>query len=156
MLTPIRSEACSRTLPTSPPRAVSSPAASSSFADVLTAAVDQQSGVRFSAHARDRMAQRGIAFSEDETARIGRALDAAAAKGGRSSLVILDQCALVASVPNRTVITVAPVQELGEAVFTNIDSAVVASSDKSASTSSNRLDPMREAARSPIDRSGLL
>jgi len=40
-------------------------------------------------------------------------------------LLLMDRLALVVSVPNRTVITVVPREELQDAVFTNIDSAVL-------------------------------
>lgn len=41
------------------------------------------------------------------------------------SLLIMDGLSLVASVPNRTIITAVPRGETADTVFTNIDSAVV-------------------------------
>lgn len=80
--------------------------------------------VRLSRHASERLAERGLALSPLEAGKLDQALDAAARKGGRESLVLMDRMALVVSVPNRTVITAVP--RGGEpAVFTNIDSAVV-------------------------------
>jgi len=55
-----------------------------------------------------------------------RGIDDASAKGSRSSLVLLDEMALVVSVRNRTVITAMSKDNLKENVFTNIDSAVIA------------------------------
>ena len=49
----------------------------------------------------------------------------AAAKGARSSLVLMDKAALVVSVPNRTVITAVDKAALKENIFTNIDSAMI-------------------------------
>lgn len=82
-------------------------------------------GVRLSRHAGERLAQRGLSLSPAETGRLERALDEAARKGGRESLVLMDRVALVVSVPNRTVITAVP-RGAEPAVFTNIDSAVIA------------------------------
>ena len=48
------------------------------------------------------------------------------AKGGRESLVMLDDTALVVSVKNDTVVTVVDREQLKNNVFTNIDSAVIA------------------------------
>ena len=81
--------------------------------------------VTFSAHARSRMSHRGIALSEADEDRISRAVDEAAAKGSRESVLLMERYALVVSVPNRKVITVAPIGDLSDAVFTNIDSAIV-------------------------------
>ena len=46
-------------------------------------------------------------------------------KGGRESLIIMDNNAFLVSVPNRTVITAIDNEGLNENVFTNIDSAIV-------------------------------
>ena len=96
------------------------------------------SPVRFSIHAARRLDERHIRLTASDLGRIERAVDQAAAKGGRESLVLMDHApsadaaqpaaplALVVSVPNRTVITVVPPNAARHAVFTNIDSAVVA------------------------------
>ena len=72
------------------------------------------------------MASRGITMSGAELARLGQALSQVEAKGGRDSLVLLDDKALVVSVKNQTVVTVVERAGLRENVFTNIDSAVIA------------------------------
>jgi flagellar operon protein len=100
-----------------------------SFADVLRDTVEAEGAVRFSAHAEQRLSERGIDLHGADTARIGRALDQAAGKGARETLVLMDRIALVASVPNRTVITALQQNELGDKVFTNIDSAVWVTDD---------------------------
>lgn len=89
------------------------------FAAVLRAEVE---GIKFSQHAQQRLQSRGLTFSDAASARLNGALGTLARKGGRTSLVLLDDLALVVSVPNRTVITAVPAPE--EAVFTNIDSAI--------------------------------
>lgn len=94
-----------------------------SFAEVL----DRQTpAIRFSRHAQERMASRGISMSPDELTRLDRAVSNVVAKGGRDSLVLLDDKALVVSVKNQTVVTVVDREGLKENVFTNIDSAIIA------------------------------
>jgi len=110
---------------------VSIPLAGWGFASVLEREVETREGVRFSSHALQRMADRNVVLTAQDKARICRSLDLAASKGGRQTLVLLDKIALVASVPNRTVITVTQQDEMGDLVFTNIDSTVVASPETS-------------------------
>ena len=112
-----------------PPSTQSSGAApAGSFADALAAASASQ-GVTFSGHAQTRLASRQIELSSDDLQRLGSALTRAAAKGARSSLVLMDsqsgRVGLVVSVPNRTVITAVDTNSLKENIFTNIDSAMI-------------------------------
>ena len=98
------------------------------FAQVLQdrlAGPAAQAGVKFSGHAQQRLASRGIQLSGEDVARLGDALTKAAAKGARESLVLMDRAALVVSVPNRTVITAVDKDALKENIFTNIDSAMI-------------------------------
>ncbi len=57
--------------------------------------------------------------------RIGQAIDKAAAKGSRNTLLITDQSALIVSVKDKTVVTVMDKSNMKENVFTNIDSTVM-------------------------------
>jgi len=82
-------------------------------------------GIRFSSHALDRLESRGIVFDSDALARLGHAFERLEAKGGRESLVLTDEAALLVSVPKRTVITAIDRMGAEDRVFTNIDSAVV-------------------------------
>ncbi|ORJ63518.1 TIGR02530 family flagellar biosynthesis protein [Geothermobacter hydrogeniphilus] len=82
--------------------------------------------VRFSRHADQRLQQRGLRISGEQSQRLQQAMRKVADKGGRDSLVLLDNLALVVSVPNNTVVTVSDRGSLRENVFTNIDSAVIA------------------------------
>ena len=83
------------------------------------------SSVRFSAHAGERLGQRGLQLSDDQLGRLAGGVDAAAAKGSRSALVLVDDVAMIVAVPARTVVTAVDAQA-SAGVFTNIDSAVVA------------------------------
>ena len=81
--------------------------------------------VKFSAHAQQRLASRGIQLGESDLQRIGEAVDRAQKKGARESLLVLRDLALIVSVPHRTVITAVDGRSMRENVFTNIDSAVI-------------------------------
>lgn len=93
-----------------------------SFADVLR---DRTSGVQFSGHALQRVERRGIDTSPQTLARLDGAVQRAADKGARESVVLVDGTAFVVSVRNRTVITAVDAQHMRDHVFTNIDSAVI-------------------------------
>lgn len=82
-------------------------------------------GFRFSAHAEQRLAARGVSFDSSQLSRLEGGIDAAAAKGSREALVLVDSVAMVVAVGNRTVVTALPHDESGPAVFTNIDAAVI-------------------------------
>ncbi|MEZ4636112.1 MAG: TIGR02530 family flagellar biosynthesis protein [Caldilineaceae bacterium] len=89
--------------------------------------------VSFSKHALQRLDKRQIALAPEQNQRLGNAVQAAANKGARQSLVFMDGIAFVVNVSDRTVVTALDVGSSsgtggGEAntVFTNIDSAVVA------------------------------
>jgi len=86
----------------------------------------KSSAVTFSAHAQSRMAARGINFDATQLQRLEQAVARVDAKGGRDSLVMLDNTALVVSVKNETVVTVVDRDQLKNNVFTQIDSAVIA------------------------------
>ena len=81
--------------------------------------------LKFSAHAKERLAKRNIQLSQADLAKIGNAVDKAAQKGSRESLIMMDKLALVVSVKNKTVVTAVDNMSMKEHVFTNIDSAVI-------------------------------
>lgn len=85
----------------------------------------QPNAVKFSNHAIDRMVSRGITFGPQELQRINDAVEKAAAKGSKNSLLLMDNSALIVSVNNKTVVTVMDKTAMKENVFTNIDSTVV-------------------------------
>jgi len=100
-----------------------------SFADVLSTAAASQP-VIFSGHAQTRLASRQIALTKQDLGKLSDALTRAAAKGSRSSLVLMDsdqggRVGLVCSVANRTVITAVDAQQMKDNIFTNIDSAML-------------------------------
>ena len=81
--------------------------------------------LKFSQHAIDRMQARGIRLNAEEMTKLESAVQKAAAKGSRDSLVLLDNSAWIVSVKNNTIVTVMDRASLKENVFTNIDSTIV-------------------------------
>ncbi len=106
------------------------------FAAVLSDALAEQS-VHFSGHALERMRQRGIQLNDAQRLQLEEAMHRLSEKGVKQALVLLQDAALIVSVPNKTVITLMNKEELADTVFTNIDGAVLA---PAASASSQRAD----------------
>tara|TARA_B110001454_G_scaffold219179_1_gene250831 strand:+ start:120642 stop:121073 length:432 start_codon:yes stop_codon:yes gene_type:complete len=84
-----------------------------------------EKGIKFSNHAIERMQSRGISFKADDMTKLNEAVDRAASKGSKDSLILMNDSALIVSVKNRTVVTVMDKTALKENVFTNIDSTIV-------------------------------
>ena len=98
--------------------------ANSPFAKVLDQKLPTQE-VKFSQHAQDRLRARNISFSDNDLANLEGAVNSVAQKGGKESLVMMGDSALVVSIKNRTVVTAMDRSQMKGNVFTNIDSAVV-------------------------------
>lgn len=103
---------------------VSGQTSNSPFAQVLDQKNPSQ-GVKFSQHAQDRLKARNINFSANDLANLEGAVNSVAQKGGKESLVMMGDSALVVSIKNRTVVTAMDRAQMKGNVFTNIDSAVV-------------------------------
>ncbi|NOZ06833.1 MAG: hypothetical protein GXP41_10890 [Chloroflexi bacterium] len=102
-------------------------AGASSFDHYLQQAAQHPTSVQFSGHAQRRMAMRGIQLAPADVQRIEQAVDKAAAKGSRDSLVLMDDLALIVDIKNRTVVTAVDGNNRKEGIFTNIDSVVLTS-----------------------------
>lgn len=83
------------------------------------------SSLKFSTHAVERMRSRGISYAPEMMKNIEAAVQKAAAKGSKDTLVLTDESALIVSVKNNTVVTVMDRAAMKENVFTNIDSTVM-------------------------------
>jgi flagellar operon protein len=81
--------------------------------------------VNFSKHARERLYSRGIELSDNKLGEISQAIDKAALKGSRETLILDDNAAYLVSVPNRTIVTAFGKENLREGVVTSIDSAII-------------------------------
>ncbi|MDK2896267.1 MAG: hypothetical protein PWP04_387 [Candidatus Atribacteria bacterium] len=91
-----------------------------SFEDILS-----QTEITFSAHARQRLQERGITLDGPILDRLSQAIHRIEAKKGESSLVMVDDISFIVNIPNRVVITCLDGQSRRGNVFTNIDSAVI-------------------------------
>lgn len=83
-------------------------------------------GLTFTRHARERLAARNMQLNEADMTNLQQAVNRAAEKGAKDSLVLLRDMAFIVSVRNRTIVTAMDSEHLKENVFTNIDSAVIA------------------------------
>jgi flagellar operon protein len=81
--------------------------------------------VKFSNHAAKRLEQRGIQLRPEQLGQIGQAIDDAAAKGSKDSLILMKDMAFIVNVDNRTVVTAMDGRSMKNNVFTQIDSAVI-------------------------------
>uniref|UniRef100_C6E8E0 Flagellar operon protein n=1 Tax=Geobacter sp. (strain M21) TaxID=443144 RepID=C6E8E0_GEOSM len=114
--------------PVKPRQNVNQPAgksvgSSTPFAQVLDQKLTGEP-VRLSQHAQERLKSRGITLSDSDMEKLQGAVDSVAQKGGKESLIMMGDAALVVSVKNRTVVTAMDRQSMKGNVFTNIDSAV--------------------------------
>ena len=83
--------------------------------------------LKFSHHAEVRMEQRGISLQPESLARITKAVDDAASKGAKDSLIVFKDIAMIVNVPSRTVVTAMDGNQMKSNVFTQIDSAIILS-----------------------------
>ncbi|GAA0134152.1 TIGR02530 family flagellar biosynthesis protein [Paenibacillus sp. YSY-4.3] len=83
--------------------------------------------LHFSNHAVKRLEQRGIQLQPEQLHQIESAIDNAAAKGAKDSLILLKDMALIVNVHNRTVVTAMDGNSMKDNVFTQIDSAIIIS-----------------------------
>ena len=97
---------------------------SGGFAGVLENKLND-SRVKFSGHALERLKERGIELGQKEIEKLEGAVSSVAAKGGNESLIMVGDAALVVSVKNRTVITAFDRNNLDGNIFTKIDSAAI-------------------------------
>ncbi|PYI50373.1 TIGR02530 family flagellar biosynthesis protein [Paenibacillus flagellatus] len=104
----------------SDPNVRQQPAGTRSFQDVF-----RDSLVRVSHHAEVRLQQRGIELKPEQMAKIQSAIEKAAAKGSKESLILMDNMAMIVNVKNKTIVTAMDGASMKDNVFTQIDSAVI-------------------------------
>lgn len=98
-----------------------------SFGEILKekqGSVLNETEIRFSKHANERLTSRNIELSEGQIERLVSGTKKAQEKGINESLVMIDNIAFIVNVKNNTVITA--VNDKDDKVFTNIDGAVIA------------------------------
>jgi len=96
-----------------------------SFQDILADRVKETTSLRFSAHAVRRLGERQIDLSSENLNRLQDGLNRIEEKGGRSSLILMDDMAYIVSVNNKTVVTLLKTDAMMNNVFTNIDSVAI-------------------------------
>nr|MBN2278334.1 hypothetical protein [candidate division Zixibacteria bacterium] len=96
-----------------------------SFKTTFSEELSRSQGLSISKHAQQRLYSRGIELSDEKLSQLSQAIDKAALKGSKDTLILDDDAAYVASVPSRTIITAFSRASLQEGVFTSIDSAVI-------------------------------
>lgn len=94
-----------------------------SFNEILERRLNGE--LKFSQHALQRLQSRNIKLDQAAMDKLNGAVDKAAQKGAKESLILMNNLALVVSVKNRTVITAMDESSMKDSVFTNIDSAVI-------------------------------
>ncbi len=98
-------------------------AVSGEFGQILD---NKLANLQFSQHAQQRLRIRNIKLSDEQMNKLSGAVDRAAAKGAKETLVLMEnKLAFLVGVKNRTVITAVDGENMKENVFTNIDSAVI-------------------------------
>lgn len=97
----------------------------SDFSDVLAQKIRANSQIEFSKHAMKRVAEREVNLTEAQIARLNHGVTLAQRKGLTDTLILVDKVAFVVNVPHNKVITTVSDQGLKEAVFTQIDGAVI-------------------------------
>ena len=87
--------------------------------------VMENSTLKFSKHATNRLNERNIFLTEKQNSRLEYGVKQASEKGIKESLVLVDSLAFIVNVPNKTVVTALEQTETSSNIFTNIDGAVI-------------------------------
>ena len=96
-----------------------------SFEDIFKQKLQSASELKFSKHAAQRLDDRNIELTEEQSQRLEEGVMKASEKGITDSLVLVDTLAFIVNVPNQTVVTAMDQTESDENIFTNIDGAVI-------------------------------
>lgn len=95
------------------------------FENILYEKIQQHESVKFSKHAQERLMSRNVKLSQNDIDNINKAVEKAAKKGVKDTLIILGSTALIANVKSKTIITAATEESLKDNIFTNIDGAII-------------------------------
>ena len=96
-----------------------------SFEEILKNQIRENKELKFSKHAQERVAQRGIEVTPTLISDLEKAVDKARDKGAKDVAVIGQNEAFIVNIPNNVVVTAMSYLELKNSIFTNIDSAVI-------------------------------
>lgn len=90
-----------------------------------SAIAPKQKGIQLSTHAMRRLQERNISIDKEEYTKLQTAMDRLKLKGGQDSLVITGKAAYIVDVPKNTIVTAIDKENIGENVFTKIDSTIL-------------------------------
>jgi len=102
-------------------RGTRTPQTGKTFSEVLSG--QAREGLKFSAHAVQRLNDRGMDIQPEEMQRLETGFRQASEKGARNSLILVDDHAYVVSIRNKTVVTTIPTGDRN--IFTNVDSVAI-------------------------------
>ena len=95
------------------------------FQEMFSSELAENRSLQFSKHASQRLFSRDIRLNDEKMNKIADAVDKAAEKGSKETLILTEEVALVVAVQNRTVVTAFDRENLRDGVVTSIDSAVI-------------------------------
>lgn len=95
------------------------------FGKMLRDQIKESKELKFSKHAQERAAERGIDVTPELMDDLQNAVDKAKEKGARELAVIGQSEAFIVNVTNGVVVTTMSSLEMKNNIFTNIDSAVI-------------------------------
>ncbi|NLM44834.1 MAG: flagellar protein [Clostridiales bacterium] len=101
------------------------PTLNNDFADILQSKISQREAIKFSKHAQERLISRNVKLTQEDITKIDKAVEKAAKKGVKDTLILLGNTAFIANVKSKTIITAATEETLKENMFTNIDGAII-------------------------------
>ncbi|MAT41537.1 MAG: hypothetical protein CL609_04280 [Anaerolineaceae bacterium] len=107
-----------------------------SFSETL----QQAQEIRFSNHAQQRIEKRQINLGENGMNRLAQAVEKAEQKGGKSSLVLMDDMAFIVNVQERMVVTAMDSKARGKGVFTQIDTVVFADESEKSNSGTSTIE----------------
>lgn len=96
-----------------------------SFADVLSETLQQNSDVNFSRHAVKRAMEHNIELTDESISRLNEGVRIAGEKNLEEPLILVGSTAFLVNIPNNTVITAVDSGNMKGNVFTNIDGTVI-------------------------------
>lgn len=95
------------------------------FKEMFSRELADNRSLQFSKHASQRLYSRDISLNDEQMNKIADAVDKAAEKGSKETLILTEDVALVVAIRNRTVVTAFDRDNLRDGVVTSIDSAVI-------------------------------
>lgn len=105
--------------------AIQQPKEENTFSELIKGELQKTEGIRFSKHAAQRVQEREIEVSQRLMTDLNQAVEKAKAKGAKDVVIIGTDGAFIVNIPHNLVVTTMNGTEMKEAIFTNIDSAVL-------------------------------